>query len=181
METVIPVKFSNLEGIQQRVLEYFPINMSNVGNSLFYINDNVSKFLSIKDLKTNLDSLGLTEYISFIGFYIVHTTSENGSTKHIDSGGYNYSLNIPICGCYNTFVNFYNTNTVPTLKQTRLGVSYYEYDQSISDIIGSLELTTPHIINVKVPHNIVNKNSMPRITLLVRLSTKWNGKILNQN
>ena len=37
-----------------------------------------------------------------------------------------------------------------------------------------LEMTTPHVIKVKEVHNVTNLNSLPRVTLLIRLKKEIN-------
>lgn len=178
MNNYLPVYFENLEHIQSRVLDFFP-NDKRHGQSLFYIKDNVKHFLSIPELKDNLDRLRVREYVNLIGFYYIPTTTVSGTFKHIDYGDNNYSLNVPISGCNNTWVNFYKSDIEPVLKYNNAGVRYYHCDQESCILTERFEMNHPYVINVKTIHNVVNTNPEPRITLLIRLGKGWHLDMLS--
>jgi hypothetical protein len=169
MKYYSPVHIDNLSIIQQKVFELFPKNQLDK-NNLFYLANNIELFLNIPELKIELDKLEWTEYIHAFGFYVTQKT--NGSTIHTDTGNRNYSFNIPILNCNNTFVNYYTTNSTPIRKVTPNNVDYYYYDPVHCNLIDSFEMNSPHIINVLQLHNITNHNSEPRITLLMRLKNE---------
>ena len=169
MKYYSPVHINNLSIIQQKVFELFPKNQIDK-NNLFYLANNIELFLNIPELKIELDKLEWTEYIHSFGFYVVQKT--NGSTIHTDTGNRNYSFNIPILNCNNTFVNYYTTNSKPIRKVMPNNVDYYYYDPAYCNLIDSFEMNSPHIINVLQLHNITNHNSGPRITLLIRLKNE---------
>jgi len=158
------VEFDNLEIIQKKVFDLFPKDDFEK-NKLFYIDDNLNSFLSIPELKDNLIRLGLLDHVMGFGFYV--TTKPN--PIHTDNTAYDYSLNIPIVGCENTFVEFYESTSEPIKLQLYTGVIYYHYKQQSCTLKDKLELTSPHIIKVNVPHAVINNNSSQRITLLIRL------------
>jgi hypothetical protein len=166
MKYYTPIHIENLEVIQKKVFELFP-KSELTKNNLFYIPSNVELFLSIPELKTELDRLELTEHIIHFGFYVLQTTSDQ--CPHIDSGDPVYSFNIPIYNCENTFVNFYTVSSDPVERYLPNGVSYYRVNLQDCKLADSLEMNQPYIINVKQAHCVVNKNPSPRITLLIRL------------
>jgi hypothetical protein len=163
------VKLNNLSIIQQKVFELFPYKEL-VYTKLFYPIDNLTTFFNIPELKDELDRLGWSSYVKAFAFYIVQTTK--GSALHTDTGDYKYSFNIPIKFGNNTCVNFYTTDSLPTMHQSN--VDYNKYNLENCTLVDSLEMTTPHIINVKEVHNITNNNAYPRITLLIRLDKEIN-------
>lgn len=166
MKYYTPIQIENLEIIQRKVFELFP-KSELTKNNLFYIPNNVELFLSMPELKTELDRLKLTEHIMHFGFYVLQTTS--GQDPHIDSGDPVYSFNIPIYNCENTFINFYTVSSNPVERYLPNGISYYWVNPQNCTLVDSLEMNQPYIINVKQAHTIVNKNPWPRITLLIRL------------
>lgn len=134
---------------------------------LFYLPNNTETFLNIAELKEELDKLKWTAHVHGFAFYIVQKT--DGSTLHTDTGDRVYSFNIPIKFCENTNVNFY-TSTNPTSVELGSGLTTYnKFNADDCVLADSLQMSTPHVINVKEIHNIVNPNVLPRITLLVRL------------
>jgi hypothetical protein len=164
------IHIENLKSIQEKVFEHFPKEELLKRESLFYITDNLNIFLSIPELKAELDKLNWTPYVFSIGFYIIAPTT--GTHIHLDSNSFNHSFNIPILNCENTFVNFFKTDKEPKKEVYKLYdtfVNYYRFDPVDCEVVDQLEMVTPHVINVQEPHNVVNKNSKPRITLLIRL------------
>ena len=92
---------------------------------------------------------------------------------HIDSGDRNYSINIPIRNCANTFINFYSTTVPPEYipEGERNGVyynSHYKIDPTHCTLTDSIETNDAYIIDISVPHNVVNQNTSFRMNLLIR-------------
>jgi hypothetical protein len=168
MKYYSPVYLEKLDIIQEKVFEFFPKDQLTKSN-LFYVPNNLELFLSIPELKSELDKLNFTESVHSFAFYVVQKTSSLGTTHHIDTGDRTYSFNLPILNCNNTFVNFYKTNEAPVEKMLPNKVTYYWYDPTKCKLVDNLEMIQPHIINIKEVHNIVNINNAPRITLLIRL------------
>jgi len=175
MKYYSPINLDNLNIIQEKVLEVFPKSELSSKQNLFYLPDNLYIFLNIPELRNELDKLNWTQYVHSFGFYIISQTY--GTPLHTDSGICQYSFNIPILNCENTFVNFYETNKEPT-KTSYMAfgklIDYYKYNPSDCILKDKLELTIPHVINVKEVHNITNVNSLSRITLLIRLKKEIN-------
>lgn len=170
MKYYVPVPIENLKTIQEKVFELFPKREFFKKVSLFYIPDNLNLFLNIPELKAELDKLNWTPYVFGIGFYIIAPTV--GSAIHVDSNTFTYSFNIPILNCEDTYVNFYKTDREPkkevyTMYDTH--VNYNKFDPEDCQLVDKLEMLEPHVINVQELHNIVNKNTGSRITLLIRL------------
>ena len=161
------IHLDNLDIIVKESLKLFPDDKKD-NTGLFYINNNRELFLRIPELKNNLDRLELTNHVYGFGFYIVFDRSP--LNIHHDNGDIIYSLNLPLAGCKNTYVNFYKSSSAPTELLTINGNKYFSYIKEDCELIDQLELTDPHIINVKIPHAVVNKNKEPRITLLIRLN-----------
>lgn len=168
----MPIYFTNLDVIQKKVLEMFPLNKYG-SNELFYIDDNLNKFLSISELSENLERLQLTESIRAIAFYNVLPTNDRGTQVHVDSGTGSYSLNLPISGCAGTYVNFYECMTPPELTYNVTGVPYYKFNYADCILSDRVEMCQPMLINIQKIHNITNQTKNQRITLLIRLHESW--------
>lgn len=161
------VHINNLDIITQKALALVPKQrLDNTG--LFYLENNKELFLSIPELREELIRLELLDHVYGIAVYVVY-----GSTPlsiHKDSGDILYSLNLPLSGCENTFVNFYHSTLPAEEKITLNGNRYFHYNEGSCELIDQLEMTTPHIINIKVPHAVINQCTEPRITMLIRLN-----------
>jgi hypothetical protein len=170
MKYYSPIQIENLKIIQEKVFKHFPKEDLLKKEALFYIPNNLNVFLNIPELKAELDKLNWTTYVFGIGFYILGPT--DGSHIHVDSNTFNYSFNIPILNCENTFVNFFKTDKEPKKEVFKLYdtfINYNKFEKVDCKLVDQLEMVTPHVINVQEPHNIVNNNIKPRITLLIRL------------
>lgn len=151
-----------LDIIRQKVLEYFP-NDAYQRTHLFYIPNNKEIFLNIEELTTQLEKLNLLEYVHAFGFYVIQPTLN--TQIHIDSTDRNYSFNLPILNCDNTFVNFYTTEI------EHKPLLFFSPEDCIK--IDEVEMSEPHIVHVKVPHNVSVYHNKTRITLLIRLNEKF--------
>ena len=185
MKNYIPIKIENLSIIQNEVVKLFPLENES-RSVLFYIKDSIREFLKIDSLREELKRLELIDSIANIAFYNLHTTLNQGGAIHIDYGDSTFSLNLPIRYCDNTFVNFYSSTAEPGKRFNNANVPYYYVDNSNCNFVDRIEMSEPYIINVKVPHNVVNINQTNRKTLLIRLKqdwdpVKWFDKISNSS
>lgn len=130
--------------------------------------------MAIDELRQELIRLDLFDYVHSFGFYHVLPTGPGGTDTHIDSSTGDYSFNLPIENCDNTFVNFYTSYREPELRFTKEGVPYYFIDKDACELVDRIEMTQPYIINVKEIHNVSNDNPTTRITVLIRLTAQWN-------
>lgn len=83
---------------------------------------------------------------------------------HVDSGPSELALNFPVSGCHEVKTEFYEDNGhqeeafVPNT-----GLKYYRYVSDKLIFKSEYELTKPTLINIKVPHRIVNNTDHDRI------------------
>jgi hypothetical protein len=170
-----PIRIGQLEVIQKKVFALFPTEYLGISN-LFYIPDNVRQFLQIAELKQELDRLEWTDQLQSIAFNI--TRGSSTSPIHIDTGTSTYSFNIPILNGERSFVVFYKTTVEPTYESyvacNEKVQTYYKYQPKDCIVVDKLEMTAPHVINVKEVHSVININPLPRITLLIRLKAEIN-------
>jgi hypothetical protein len=98
---------------------------------------------------------------------------------HIDGGAYyeitNSSLNIPIIGCENTemqwFEGDYKIEKRTSINDLGLEISYNIVkwgDQETIKVADSLELTTSHFVRVNTPHRAISNKEQPRAVLALR-------------
>jgi hypothetical protein len=161
------VHINNLDIITQKALALVPKQrLDNTG--LFYLENNKELFLSIPELREELIRLELLDHVYGIAVYVVYSSTP--MSIHEDSGYILYSLNLPLSGYENTFVNFYQPSVPAQEKISHNGNRFFHYPEADCELVDQLEMTTPHIINVKVPHAVVNQNTEPRITMLIRFN-----------
>lgn len=158
------IEFNNFEEIRNQILTFFPSELNNT-TSLFYVENNLEKFLGIELLHKELERLDLVDKVVSFGFYIIQPNSS--SVIHTDHGDYTYSLNLPLIGCEKSLVVFYEAKKEPTLLRTVAGSMYYNYEHADCTIIDHLSLTQPCVMNIKVPHRVINTSK--RLSFLIRL------------
>jgi len=164
-----PIDIPDFEIIRQKVYDLFPKNFNRT--NLFYPENNLEPFLEIKELTSFLENSNLLRQVYMFAFNVV--TYGYPEIIHVDTGEFNYSLNLPILNCENTFIKFYETSIEPRIvnyiTSTKSSATYLGFYKKDCQLVKSLEMTKPHIINVKIPHGIANPNKATRITLLIRL------------
>ena len=166
MSSYQPIHIDNLAAIQKQALLQIPLaRLHQTG--LFYLENNTQDCLGIPELQEALTDLQLRHHVSGIAVYVLCPGTE--PSIHKDSGHIQYSINIPLSGCDNTFVNFYQSHEPPQSRVSPSGHRYWHWPIEACELVDQLEMTTPHIINVKNIHAVVNSNTQTRITLLIRL------------
>lgn len=168
MTNYIPVEINHLDIIVPKVLSMIPEEKLSNSTSPFFIENNKELFLAIPELYSELVRLKLIDHVYGFAIYVLH--SHVPLAIHVDNGNILYSLNIPLSGCENTFVNFYHSNVPATEKISSNGNKFFHFAKEQCSVIDRLEMKTPHIIKVKVPHAVVNENPVPRISMLIRLN-----------
>jgi hypothetical protein len=171
MINYFPIEVVNLNTIREKILRLLPKYTMPFRSNFFYIPK--EEILGIEELKLDLTNMGLLNYIDATGINFYY---KNIPIIHVDTGNFKYSLNIPISGYSNTYINYYNSSIEPALK-SKGTVSWLEYDTSNCTLIERFESTTPAIVNTQVPHAFENFNNAPRIMLLLRLNKTIDSSI----
>jgi hypothetical protein len=160
-----PVQIANLDIIQSEVLKLIPSHLLDK-NNLTYIKDNKKIFLGIPALYEFLESKQLQFSVGVIAVNVI--TGLGSSNYHIDSGPWQYSLNIPILNCKNTRINFFKVNSdYQIVKES--SHYFFRYTKEQCELIYEVETVEPYLLGVKTPHRIVNNSNDTRVMLLIRL------------
>jgi hypothetical protein len=137
-----------------------------VGNSQ-KIRD-LTNYVPKTDLRTGLEKLGWINNISFIGIVIV---PPGASPIHIDTG-YNVGFNFPVLNCKRTHTIFYKLNDDvdidSKLSKLKNHVVLNEFEQHEVKEITRFELDGPVLMNVSIPHQIINTNNAVRVSASLR-------------
>jgi hypothetical protein len=163
------IDIPNLELLQEQVLSILPNDL--YASPRVYFPVDQSRFLNLSGLTNLLDVYNLKHDATAFAFYIMRPYSEG--SVHVDWGDADYSMNIPIMNCNNTFTNFYKHTGEPELVPERYiqGVvhrPHYKFDNVKLEKIDQFESNIPCVIHIKTPHNVVNPQSSFRINLLIR-------------
>ena len=164
-----PVNIENLIEIQQEVLKFISPNLLNQ-SSLTYIENSKEIFLSIPVLYNFLKSKNMHQSVMNIAINI--TLGNNQGNIHVDSGPYNHSLNIPIVGSDNTWINFFKANSdykVITIENKGKTHHFFKYTDDQCELIHKAETNQPYLLGTKTPHKVINKSDQTRIMLLIRM------------
>jgi hypothetical protein len=163
-----PIFFRDLGIMQQKILASIPDEFLQ-STCLTYKVPNIDQSLNaIPEFKTQMEEMDLNRYVRSVAVCIIHKGAP--ATIHVDSGIFRWSLNFPILNCKNSKVNFFSTKIDPILvAHEHLEVTHHSYTEENCNLETSLEMMMPYIIDTKTPHNVINYNNSPRVTLLVRL------------
>ena len=159
----------NLDLLQNKIISIIPIELYK-SPRIFFPPDQ-SMFFKIPELVDLLDLYNLKHDLTTFGFYAMPPASTG--KIHIDWGISDYSMNIPLRFCDNTFTNFYSTIGEPELipSSTTNGVTstpFYSVDNVKLTEIERFESNIPVVMHIKKAHNVVNPNLNFRVNLLIR-------------
>ena len=180
------INLGNLIEIQQEVYKIISQDNKIPSNTHLYYLDNhnlvdLDRFKYIPSLSNEIKKLGWFDYWKNTAIVI---TYQDGLILHQDSGESEYSLLIPIKNTKNTWTVFYNVDTdaVP-MQLPNSSVTYLGYSESSTVWeIERVESVCPVLLNIKTPHKvIVDSDVLPRITISLRMSNKFNSEILVEN
>ena len=162
----------NLDTLQNKLMSVFPHELYR--NPRIFFPPDQSKFFDIPELTNILDSHQLKHNITTFGFYVMPPNSTGA--VHIDWGHSDYSMNIPLRFCDNTFTRFYSTVGEPTLipeSITKDGIKvtpHYLFNNVKLNEVEMFESNVPVVMHIKTIHNVHNPNNNFRVNLLIRHS-----------
>jgi len=89
---------------------------------------------------------------------------------HIDSGEPELALNFPVMNCDNVTTEFFKFEQEDLTIQYTAGTNlpYHRFNSDNKNIIGAFSLTQPTLLNIKMPHRVVNNTDLERISLSFR-------------
>lgn len=111
--------------------------------------------------ENNLD----VKYIAYIS-----TGANIQQEVHVDYGDSELALNFPVFNCENITTEFFEYKEQNLIIKYTMGTNlpYLCYDIDGVNIITSLNLTKPTILNIKMPHRVLNFTNLERISISFR-------------
>ena len=111
--------------------------------------------------ENNLD-VGQIAYISVEPNFI--------QQAHLDSGIPELAINFPVINCENVSTQFFEFEEQDLTMQYTPGTNlpYHHYKIADKKIIGTFNLTQPTLLNIKMPHRVVNSTDLERVSLSFR-------------
>jgi hypothetical protein len=142
------------------------------GKGINYNYDASSIFTNVPELVEFIRSIGLDQDAVLPGVNI--SPPRFMSPVHIDPLQFSvYSLNIPIANCDNTFMYYYKSNTPGVYGNYRTASNplyYTKFRNSDCELLGNVETNEPYLVDLRTPHQFVNKNTdITRYMLLCRI------------
>lgn len=131
-------------------------------------------------LRLFLQNLGLLEYVHGIALNV--TTGGMAIPVHVDTGPFEWSLNLPLLNCDDSIVAVYKTDQPSILKFIPgSDVSYQGFDdESLLETEARVESLYPMLLNVKNPHNVINQSDKVRVMMLIRIKEELDSDTLYQ-
>lgn len=99
----------------------------------------------------------------------INVPANSSQQIHIDIGPRDLGLNIPIAGCLGAYTRMFQNNgqlVTSYTKKTNLPFNRYIDENPIE--LSRFVLGSPTLINIKVPHQVVNDSNTDRICLSFR-------------
>jgi hypothetical protein len=165
--TRLPVK--NLTEIQREVLNVLPEELFKVTTIIRLTEEYHQQILNLPCIQQTLGDFGFKPYILSLQ---LHVTKPNITIPTHCDNGFTFSFNIPIANCNNTYVSWFETDTEPETLRVRddpIGLTYNRFTPDSCNLIERVEIDSPYVLNVQVPHNVENLNNTTRLMLLCRL------------
>jgi hypothetical protein len=143
--------------------------------------DGVFPMMGDVDIHTQSKAIGpLAESMKLIGLYDSWVATSlvltyNEIPVHKDNAHeFDYSLNLPILNTESTHTSFYKVTQPPVTKYLPNGLPYDVYEKECCEIVDVVEIDTPTLLNVKVPHGVtLGGGPVPRITLALRINNVY--------
>lgn len=166
------IQFNNTELIAERILERIPKYLLTQCSTTFELFD-PDDFSDITDLTEGLERMGGIDNLFCLG---IVTVSPGSSPIHIDHGPHNVAFNFPILNCKRTQTILYSTNENVNVD-SKLGklpnhIGIYEFEQNEVTEVTRFELDGPLLMNVKIPHQIINPNNGVRVSASLRFKNE---------
>lgn len=163
------IDVKNLSSLQRKLLDLVPEELF-TRPRIYFLPDQ-SEFLKITELIELIDTLSLDITKTNFGFYVMNPYRHD--PVHLDWGNTEYSMNIPIANCDNTFTSFHLVHGEPELIPERTinghyHAPHYSFNNVVTEMIEEFESNVPVVMHIKTPHSVINKTANFRINLLVR-------------
>lgn len=103
-----------------------------------------------------------------------HISIKSGVAQavHIDTISTYLAINLPVRGCDDSYTAFYkNKGTIVTEHTPHTNLPYERYIDDNLEEIGRYILNSPTILNVKIPHSVVNHGKDSRVCFSFRFKT----------
>lgn len=93
-------------------------------------------------------------------------------SAHTDSGKFELALNFPVINCNWVSTEFFKfeQQDLETLYTKGTNLPYHHFNIENKSVIGSFRLKQPTLLNIKMPHRVVNRTKMERISLSFRFA-----------
>ena len=159
---------SNLTEIQREVLNILPDDLFSQ-TTIVRLPEYDEQILALPCIQRVLGDFGFAPYVKSVQ---LHVTGPNVTIPIHCDVGFTYSFNIPIANCDKTYVSWFETDTQPELTRVRdnpVGLTYERFDPDNCNQIERVEINTPYLLNVRVPHRVENTHNQTRLMLLCRL------------
>lgn len=170
------LKFSNFEAVRDAVRKIYPAEMIAEYDGVFYrkgsdLMDFHANIYAYTPLRDELERLGLLPF--WRSTALIVSNKELGI--HADGDpAFMHTLVIPIWNTENTFTEFFKCSEDPfptILEHTDHIVHYDSFNLDKCELIDSVEILEPTIINTDVPHRVIHRkdNNEVRVTAAIRL------------
>ncbi len=160
-----PIQINNLSEFQSQILDLLPDEAKRTHGVMPMWHSMLNDSLLIQELIKNLNLSDIATHICVV------TMSPNSEFPvHIDSGISKAALNIPLLNCEGTYTHWYSSDHELVEHAHHGNGKYLGVDKKFCQLLDTVEMSSPHIVDIGTLHNVVNPNNTWRILLSVRLT-----------
>jgi len=172
-----PIPIESFDEIQAQLREYAYNYITNwstgstivESDSIFDVSPKLKNFFDKNSLEWDIARFFVTEPKSSIG---IHIDGTEMFPKYL-------AMNLPIANCEDTYMKWWdNLDTVVSQDFAQYSPNIKVFEGANKIEIDSLELLSPHLVRIDIPHNIINCPNETRIILSLRFKPEplhlWN-------
>lgn len=163
-----PIFIDTYDKIQSQLFEFIqPAINANITDA--FVVEQTEILNNCPGLKIFLDKNNL--HWDMARFFV--TASDDSLPIHLDGDAQNpkfLALNLPITGCDNSEMLWWrNVDMIESAEHSNYSISKIPiFDGLNKTITHSLKLTSPHLVQVNIPHSVINDQDQPRAILSLR-------------
>jgi len=167
MRVYKPIQIDQFDLTQQQLLSYARKHITNWSTgsiivdpeAIFSAAPDFKKFIEQHNLVWDIARFFITEPQSSIG---IHIDGTELYPKYL-------ALNLPVLNCAGTYMKWWDNLDQVLIKDfEQYSPNIKVLDGLYKTTIDTLELLTPHLVRIDVPHNVINNTDGIRIILSVR-------------
>lgn len=158
------IHINDLEQFQASVIKQLPKDAFTMMGVMTQWHD---QLVAIPEIQGLINKLNYGDNI--INLAIVTMPPNSELPIHIDGGQCAAALNIPLLNCAGTYTNWFSSDSELKEYSHHGKGTYFGAEKESCTKIASVEMNSPHVIDIRTLHNASNPLDTCRVLLSIRL------------